>query len=250
MQINCTQCGGSVEVSQGMHFFTCTYCESALYLDRNGTVFHFVVSPTVSLIDAEGKLKRWMAGNETAKDLDKYAVIQTKELVYFPLWRFVANTGKGAAEYTELASSFAIPEIKKIAVSGGGMKFFSSKEFSHIPLREPEVLLDSAIHWLENRGVRRDQIKEKNLIHVPFHVFHYKFQNEGYQVVVDATTGTVLASRYPARAEKPFLLITAAAAIIFFLEGLIAPNFLIRLVLYLFTAVPMAIAAYVFIRKY
>jgi hypothetical protein len=250
MQFNCTQCGGSVEVAQGLHFFTCVYCQSALYLDRSGSVFHFVVTPTVSLADAEGKLKRWMAGNETAKDLDKNAAIETRELVYFPLWRFVVDTGHGAAEYTELASSFAIPDIKKIPVSGAGMKYFSTTEFGTLPLREPEVLLDSAIHWLEQRGIRRSQIKERNLIHVPFYSFRYTFQNETYQTVVDATTGAVIASVYPARAEKPFLFITIASALIFFIAGLIAPNFIVRFIVYLFASIPLAVVSYILLRKY
>jgi hypothetical protein len=191
-----------------------------------------------------------MAGNETAKDLDKYAVIESKELIYFPLWRFVADSGSGASEYSELACSFAIPEIKKIAVSGAGMKYFSATELGTLPLREPEVLLDSAIHWLEQRGIVLSQIKERNLIHVPFYNFRYTFRNETYQAVIDATTGAVIASAYPARAEKPFLLITIASAFLFFIIGLIAPNFISRLIFYLFVSIPLAAASYILLRKY
>ena len=91
MQVPCTQCGGSVELVQGIRFFVCSYCKSALYLDPSGVVFHFVVSPLIPHDESLGKLKRWMAGNETAKDLDIRSTITHHDLIYFPMWRFVTR---------------------------------------------------------------------------------------------------------------------------------------------------------------
>src|SRR3990172_11433788 len=91
MQISCAQCGAAVTVEAGAHFTTCSYCNSALYLDKSKVVFHFVITPTISLEEAQGKLRRWMAGNETVKDLDTLAQIETPELIYFPMWRFVVR---------------------------------------------------------------------------------------------------------------------------------------------------------------
>jgi hypothetical protein len=250
MQVHCTQCGASVTLEEGAHFVTCPFCSSALYLDKSRIVFHFVVTPTISLEEAQGKLKRWMAGNETVKDLDVQAVLEQQELVYFPMWRFVARSEHGDREYNEPASSFSIPDIKTIPLSGGDLKFFSSAEFQNIPMKQPDVLLDSAIHWLEGRGVQKESIKETNLIHIPFYQFKYNYKGRSYQAIVDAASGRILASIYPAKDEIPFIGIAVATAIAFFLIGIISPNIWIRFLLFAVVAVPLGIFSYTIVKKY
>jgi hypothetical protein len=250
MQVHCTQCGASVTLEEGAHFVVCPFCSSALYLDKSRIVFHFVVTPTIGPEEAQGKLKRWMAGNETVKDLDTYATVEQQELIYFPMWRFVVQNDQGDQEFNEPASSFAIPDIKTIPLSGGDLKFFSSAEFQNIPMKEPDVLLDSAVHWLEGRGVKKELIKETNLIHVPFYQFKYTFKGNQYQAIVDAASGRVLASIYPAKDEIPFIGIAFITAIAFFVIGIISPNIWIRFALFFVTAVPLSIFSYTIVKKY
>lgn len=250
MQVPCTQCGGSVELAQGILFFSCSYCKSALYLDPSGTVFHFVISPLISFEESSGKLKRWMAGNETAKDLDVHAKVTHHELMYFPMWRFVTREGGLDREFSEPAGAFVIPDLQKIPLSGGNLKFFNPEEFADKPLREPEVLLESALQWLSARGVQKENVKETNLIHIPFYVFHYTFKGEEYRAVVDGVSGRVLAAIYPARLELPFVSLTAVACILFFLEGVLSPSFIIRIFVYFITMIPVGIAAYTIVKKY
>lgn len=250
MQIHCTQCGASVTLEEGSHFVTCPFCASALYLDKSHIVFHFVVTPTVGLEEAQGKLKRWMAGNETVNDLDVHATVEHQELIYFPMWRFVVRDNHGDKEYSEPASSFAIPDIKTIPLSGGDLKFFSSKDFQSIPMKQPDVLLDSAVHWLEGRGIKKDAIKETNLIHVPFYHFKYNYKGQPYQAIVDGASGRVLASIFPAKDEIPFIGIALVTAVAFFIIGLISPSYWIRLGLYLIAAVPLSIFSYIIVKKY
>lgn len=251
MQIQCTQCGASVPLVEGSLFLTCPYCSSALYVDKSRTVFHFVISPTINSEEAKGKLRRWMAGNETVKDLDVHASVTGEELIYFPMWRFVAQHDGEDREYREMAAAFAIPEIKAIPLSGGDLKFFSAAEFQDKPLRQPDILLDSAMQWLKNsNNVDKDQVKESSLIHIPFYLFKYAYKNNTYQTVVDAISGRVLASIYPAKAEIPFTGITIAASLVFFAAGLISPSIFVRFFIYLALAVPFAGAAYAIVRKY
>jgi hypothetical protein len=250
MQIHCTQCGASINLEEGSRFLTCPFCGSALYVDKTRIVFHFVITPIITTEEAQGKLRRWMAGNETVKDLDVHAVIQGQELTYFPMWRFVVHQDSGEREYNEPATSFSIPEIKTIPLSGGDLKFFSPQEFRDIPLKEPDVLLESAVHWVEGRGVKRDQIRETNLIHLPFYTFKYEFKGKQYQAIVDGTSGRVLAAIFPAKDEIPFIGIAVASAIAFFVEGLIAPGFGIRVLLYLATALPLGLLSYTVVRKF
>ena len=250
MQVQCTQCGAAVDLAAGGQFVTCPYCTSALYVDRSKVVFHFVVKATLGLEDAQGKLRRWMAGNETVKDLDVHARIQQQELIYFPMWRFVAVRDSAEQEFSEPASSFSISEIKKIPLSGGDLQFFSSRDFEGMPLKEPDVLLDSAISWLQQDGIQKDQIKEINLIHIPFYLFKYQFRDTLYQAIVDATSGRVLSSVYPAKDEIPFIGIAIAAAIAYFVLGLLIANPFLKAAVFLGMAVPFGIFAYTVTQKY
>jgi hypothetical protein len=166
------------------------------------------------------------------------------------MWRFVIGEAGWENEYSEPASSFSIPEIKKIPLSGGSLQFFSAKEFEGLPLKEPDVLLDSAISWLKQRGVPESQIKQIHLIHIPFYLFKYQYRGTLYQAIVDASSGRVLASVYPAKEEIPFIGIAVAAAITFFVLGVVVSHAWLRLGLYLLAAIPFGIVSYSIVRKY
>jgi DNA-directed RNA polymerase subunit RPC12/RpoP len=250
MQVKCSQCGGDLTLQEEVLFVTCPFCGSALYLDRSSAVFHYVVRAIQSEEDALGGLRRWMAGNETVKDLDKLAAVTGRELIYFPMWRFVVHEEGQDREYKEMACAFSIPEIKKIPLSGGDLRFFDPSEFANAHLKPPDVLLESATSWLETRGVRPDSIKETSLIHIPFYLFKYQFRGTPYQAVVDGSSGRVLASVFPRKAEMPFFAITAIATLLFLAEGLAAPNILVRLILYVITAIPLGVVSYTVARRY
>ena len=130
------------------------------------------------------------------------------------------------------------------------MQFFSPADFQNKPLKEPDVLLDSAISWLEKEGVQRERIKESNLVHLPFYIFKYSFKNQSYQAVVDASSGRVLASIFPSKDEIPFIGMALISTVVFFIAGVILPGFLWRLIVYLILAVPMGILAFSIVKKY
>lgn len=251
MQVNCTQCGGQVPLVEGSLFATCPYCTSALYVDKSKTVFHFVVSPTIQSEEAAGKLRRWMAGNETVKDLDTRSTVTSQDLVYFPMWRFVGDDTSGNREFSEMASSFAISEIKSIPLSGGDLKFFSPTEFGNLPMREPEILLDSALQWLKNdHNLDRNHVKEINLIHVPFYLFKYDYKNTTYQSVVDGVSGRVLASIYPAKSEIPFTGLTILFGVLFLLAGMIADDVFTRLLYFAVLGAPFLLLTFGVVKKF
>ena len=56
---------------EGQVFVTCPFCSSTVYLDKSQVVFHWYLAPTLNESDAQGALRRWMAGNQTVKDLDQ-----------------------------------------------------------------------------------------------------------------------------------------------------------------------------------
>src|SRR5262249_9016917 len=156
---------------------------------------------------AGAQLRRWMAGNETVKDLEKHAKVLSQKLVYFPMWRFVAAQPQGDTEFSEPAASFLVADIKTIPLSGGSLHYFDAKKTEGLDLMTPDILLDSAIRWLQQRQVQADSIRETNLIHIPFHYFQYDYKGKKYQVIVDGISGRILASIYPPKETLPFVMI-------------------------------------------
>jgi hypothetical protein len=55
---------------------------------------------------------------------------------------------------------------------------------------------------------------------------------------------------FPRKAEMPFFAITAIATLLFLAEGLAAPNILVRLILYVITAIPLGVVSYTVARRY
>ncbi len=69
----CSQCGGKNEVPTGHRFVTCVFCDTTLFVDRAQVVFHYRLPPLLAEEEATAALRRWMAGNDTVKDLDRKA---------------------------------------------------------------------------------------------------------------------------------------------------------------------------------
>jgi predicted RNA-binding Zn-ribbon protein involved in translation (DUF1610 family) len=71
--LTCAQCGGELHPDEGQIFLTCPFCSSTVYIDKRRVVFHWYLAPTLDEAKARGALSRWMAGNQTVKDLDRKA---------------------------------------------------------------------------------------------------------------------------------------------------------------------------------
>ena len=84
----CTQCGGELHPDEGQVFITCPYCNSTVYIDKSRVVCHWDLASTLDENKARANLARWMAGNQTVKDLDKKAQLTGSTFEYFPLWYF------------------------------------------------------------------------------------------------------------------------------------------------------------------
>jgi DNA-directed RNA polymerase subunit RPC12/RpoP len=70
-RLSCTQCGGELHPDEGQAFLTCPYCGSTVYVDKSQVVFHYYLASTLDEAKGRGFLARWMAGNQTVKDLDQ-----------------------------------------------------------------------------------------------------------------------------------------------------------------------------------
>jgi hypothetical protein len=205
---------------EGQIFLTCPYCSTTVYLDKSRVVFHWYLAPTLDEDKARGALARWMAGNQTVKDLDKKAHVVGQTFEYFPLWYF-KRRGAGDRDILDLepAAATSVTELKRLQLPAGDLqKYDAALDAQAVP---PTVPLQTALGWVAQRGVPAVEITETALVHVPLYTFKYAFQDHTYTALVEAATGRTLANIFPAKAEAPYLLAGCATAVTFLALALI-----------------------------
>ncbi len=214
----CTQCGSELNPTPGQLFVTCRSCGAAVYIDRSQVVFHFVLEPTVDEAHARGLLARWMAGNDTVKDLDRKATVQSGTFQYFPLWYFKRTEAKGYAVMLEPAAATSISELRRLQLPAGDLKSYDT----HLDGQsvEPTVPLEAALEWAGQQGVPRERITEAALVHVPLYTFKYLFNGQSYTTLIEAATGKAMANLFPAKAEAPYQVAGAITAVVFLVLAL------------------------------
>jgi len=244
--ILCTQCGGRNDLSTGHQFVTCIFCSTTLFVDRTQVVGHYRVAPLLDREEATAALRRWMAGNDTVKDLDKKAEIESLEPISFPVWLFRAQEGGGERVFFEPAAPTPIPQVSDLKVPAGGLEPYRPEE-DEIQVVDVQVPLETARSWLDQREV--GAVHETALVRVPFWKCRYRFEGESFLAAIDASTGAVLAGVYPEKSESPYVLVTILGLILFGLEGLLIGNLVVKIVAYVLTAVPLTLLAYWVARK-
>jgi DNA-directed RNA polymerase subunit RPC12/RpoP len=212
--LTCTQCGGELHPDEGQAFVTCPYCSSTVYVDKSRVVFHWYLAPTLDEAKARGALARWMAGNQTVKDLDKKSRVTGISFGYFPVWLFKRRTAAGKEEiYLEPAAATSVSELKTLKLPAGDLKNYTPS--LDADALSPSVPLQAATSWLEGRGVPSGEIAEQALVHIPLFTVKYIFQNKTYTAIVEAGTGGVFANIFPAKSEAPYLVAGCATAAVF-----------------------------------
>jgi hypothetical protein len=210
----CTQCGGELHPDEGQIFLTCPYCSSSVYVDKTRVVFHWYVAPTIDEAKARASMARWMAGNQTVKDLDKKARLLSASFEYFPAWYFKRRQANRQEEIMLTpAAATSVSEIRRIKVPAGDLrKYHPDLDAQSTP---PTIPLDAALRWLEEQNVPRNEVAEQAIVHVPIFTFKYQFQNTVYTALVEAATGGVYANIFPAKAEAPYRLAGLLTALIY-----------------------------------
>jgi hypothetical protein len=225
----------------------CIYCDSALFVDRSGFVSHYRVPQLLDREQARSALQRWMAGNHTVKDLDKKAKIQEMVPLAFPLWFFRFREGRGASSRVEPAAPTPIPQLADLEVPAGKLEPFVAAKEDPAEIVPAQIPLSTARQWLDQRQQASGQevpVEETALVHVPLWRCAYHFQGTTFTALVDASTGTVLASVFPTKSEGPYFLVAGLGLVLFGLEGLVLTNLLWKLLAFGFTAVPLVALAF------
>jgi hypothetical protein len=244
--VACTQCGGDNEVATGHRFITCIFCGTTLFVDRAQVVFHYRLPPLLERQDAGAALRRWMAGNDTVKALDREAEIESLEIVSFPVWLFRTTESGAERVFFEPAAPTPIPQVADLSIPAGRLEPYRPED-EETRVIEAQVPLETAVGWLEQRQV--GPIHETALVRVPFWVARYRYGGKLFHAAVDASTGAVLAGVYPEKSESPYVLVAGLGLILFGLEGLLISDLLVKFIAYLLTAIPLTLLAYWVARK-
>lgn len=210
--LTCTQCNGELHPDEGQVFVTCSYCGATVYLDKSQVVFHWSLAPTLDENQAAAALRRWMAGNQTVKDLDKKAQIISQSFQYFPLWYFKWQSDDSEEIALRPAAATSITEINRLNLPAGDLQRYDPALDSQA--ENPSVPLETAHQWLQQSHPGLE-VRESALVHIPVYLFKYVYVGKTYTAVVEAATGSVLANLFPAKAEAPYLLAGGLTALVY-----------------------------------
>lgn len=238
----CPQCGGENVLPSGERILPCAFCGASLFVDRAGLVSHYRLPRLLDRAAAEQALRRWMAGNETVKDLDSTAEVVEVVPVSFPVWMFRRRGERGESVVAEPAAATPEPQMADLQVPAGKLEPYRPEE-GPVEAVAASVPLATAQGWLA-QAAGGGEVTETALVHVPFWRASYRFGGETYGALVEGSTGAVLASVFPAKAEAPFLLVAILGLLAFGAEGFLIVNPLWKLVAYGLTAVPLALMAW------
>ncbi|MGD1991671.1 MAG: hypothetical protein PVI59_00625 [Anaerolineae bacterium] len=145
----CPQCAGELHPDEAQVFVTCPYCGSTVYLDKSRVVFHWYLAPTLDDREANGALARWMAGNQTVKDLDRKVTDVRGTFRYFPLWLFKHRRADGREEVLlQPAAATSVSEIKRIHLPAGDLRRYDPRALGD-QAQSPTVPLETALGWLQ-----------------------------------------------------------------------------------------------------
>ncbi|MCP4202155.1 MAG: hypothetical protein GY769_09490 [bacterium] len=247
-QVTCPQCGGENSLRSGESFFACAFCGTTLFLDRSAIVAHYRLPRLVDRKQAQAALRRWMAGNDTVKDLDRKSKISAIDAVTFPMWLFRWRKGKRESVTVEPAAPTPMPVLADLSIPAGKLDPYDGAEegAEAVPVAIP---LETARGWVEQRGVTADEVTEVALVEIPLWRASYEYSGETFFSIVEGSTGRVLASVFPEKAESPYILVAVLGLILFGIEGLIITNPFLKLVAYALTGVPLLFLAWLVTRK-
>jgi hypothetical protein len=244
--IQCPQCGGDNALPSGERVLECAFCGASLFVDRSGIVGHYRLPRLLDQERAGAALKRWMAGNDTVKDLDRKSTIRSVEPITFPVWMFRSRQGGGETAFIEPAAATPIPQLADLKVPAGELKPFED-DGEAVDRAEATIPLETARGWIRQRGI--EEIFESSLVELPLWRCSYSYEGGTYHAFVDGSTGEVMATLFPEKAEAPYYLVAGLGMVIFVVLGLAISNPAAKLVAYAVAAVPLILLAYGVTRK-
>jgi hypothetical protein len=208
--IACAQCGAGIAIEHGSLYVTCQFCGTTSFVDKTRAVFHYALRVTIHEEDVLAALRRWMAGNETVKDLDRKAHIEPPTFAYFPMWMVRVARGERERVFLKPAAALSVSELERLTVPAADLEPYHH-ELDATAIT-PTVPFETMCRWLAvDHGVEAKAVREVSLVHLPIYTCKYHFDDRGYTAIVDAATSKVFANIFPSKWEIPYLTVAAAA---------------------------------------
>jgi DNA-directed RNA polymerase subunit RPC12/RpoP len=248
VSVACTQCGASIEPRAGERLLECPYCSTALVVDGSATLYHEVLSPTLTVEEVPAHLRRFLGGTSTVADLDRKAHLDEPKLEYFPFWAFTVAGKEGERVVLQPAAPSSLQGLQGLELPAGNTRPMKSEITGETPVIEPEVPLETAQEWL-TANLGEVEVRQTVLYHLPMFRTPYSWKGRAYQAAVDGVSGKVFPADFPAKAEAPFVGVAVLALVVFGLEGLFIQNLIAKLAVYLISAVPILAIAWLTSRK-
>jgi len=217
-------------------------------VDGGATLFHEVMVPTVTMEQVPAHLRRFLGGTSTIADLDKKARIEPAQLRYFPFWAFTVAGAGGERVILQPAAPSSLQGLQGLELPAGSTRPMRRETVGEVPVVEPEVPLETAREWLMSKQ-GEVEVRQTVLYHLPMYRTPYSWQGRTYQAAVDAVSGKVFPADFPAKAESPFIGVVVLALMVFGLEGLVIQNLIVKLLVYVVSAVPILGIAWLTSRK-
>ena len=202
--ILCPQCGGESDLPSGERFFSCPFCGTSLFADRSGVISYYRIAPLLDRDKAGRALRRWMAGNETVKDLDRKSKIERFDSISFPMWLFRGDSGGDEVSYVAPAAPVPIPHLIDFELPPGQLEPYEGAS-DGVEEAEVTIPVETARAWLDSRHT--GATLETALVQVPLWRCRYRYKGSEYLALIDATSGAVLASVFPEKLESPYYLV-------------------------------------------
>ncbi len=250
MQVKCNQCGAELKVKPNERFFSCNYCGSSLYLDASQISFHYYLAPKI----IEKDLKLILSSFLQRKNLKKRIKIEKKEIFYFPFW-LLKGGEKGVK--LKLAASTAIDEIEKVVIPPAGKLNFFNPENENIKGKKivaPGIAYEAIKKNMEDE-IKKGDFSKIMLLHLPFFLCQYEYAGEKgvFTVLIDAVGGKVFANSFPhvslEKINSEFFWAIGITCMIFFMEGLMIKNLLVKTFVYFISAFPLYLLLQNLLRK-
>ncbi len=211
----CPQCGGPVDVPEGLAYARCKFCSSESFVDLTGALLHQVIRKTVRASRVPGLLK---ARAREAGHSD--ATVTRLSLINEPIWEIEAPDGKrlciGARPGPE-------GRFEHVRLPGGERAFVEPEARDRAAeWLEPELAPESLPEVAARATGRPVGVKTIRLIHRPIYRGQIEIEGKPSEFQLDAVSGSLIDIDWPVepsfkRRNKAWLastiMVLAAAAL-------------------------------------
>lgn len=212
--VKCKKCGAPIEIDPGQKFAKCQYCDSQVFIDKSGVGFFYILPFFIDYNNALGIFKRWTANPMTAKDLETMAKVVQFKKQYFPVYMFKRDIGGMEKVIVEPAKSTTLPGMHTLKVPAGDIKIFDQRyNVGDAEVIQPDIDMISYLNRLPG------QSKEQALVYFPIWNVVYDYKGTKYPLVIDGSSGEVMATYYPPREAAPYYLAAGIGFVLFLIEG-------------------------------